>query len=67
HEYWVAAVKFSSDGHLIATATWHRKPVRIRDSQNGRVLVDVPIEVNSTVNQSLAWTSDSKQIFASSR
>ena len=64
HAYWVAAAQFSPDGSLIATATWHRDSVRIYTSQSGRLLVDLPIQVSSDVNQSLAWMSDSKQLFA---
>ena len=63
HHNWVSAVKFSPDGHLIATATFQRKSVRIYDSQDGRRLVDFSIEVPSFNRQSLAWVSDSKQLF----
>ena len=64
HEYTLAAVQFSPDGRLIVTATWERDSVRIYNSQNGRLLFDIPIRVNSAYNQSLAWASDSKRIFA---
>ena len=37
------------------------------DSQNGRLLVVFPVQVGSTSNQSLAWASDSKELFALSR
>ena len=60
HDFWVAAVKFSPDGRLIATATWSRDSVRVCGSQNGRVLVEFPIKVNSFMNQSLAWAGDNK-------
>ena len=59
----VAAVKFSPDGQFIATATWYRKSVRVYDSRDGRLLFDSQIEVGSFSNQSLAWVSDSKQLF----
>ncbi|KAF8555339.1 WD40 repeat-like protein [Imleria badia] len=59
----VVAVKFSPDGHLIATATWKRFSVQIYDSQTGHRLVDVPIHVSSQFNQSLAWARDGKQLF----
>ena len=65
HDYWVAAVKFSPDGQFIATATW--ESVRAYDSRDGHLLFDSPIEVGSPCNQSLAWVSDSKQLFALSR
>ena len=70
HDHWVVAVKFSPDGRLIATATWGRDAVRVydvdTDSQSGP-LVEFPVQVNSFLNQSLAWASDSKQLFALSR
>ena len=65
HRNWVIAIKFSPDGRLIATATLGRKSVRIYDSQDGRLIVDFPVGlVESFKNQSLAWVSDSKQLFA---
>ena len=66
HDFWVVAVKFSPDGSLIATATWARD-LRVYDSQNGGLLVKFPVKVYSAVNQSLAWASNSKQLFALSR
>ena len=66
HEFWVVAVKFSPDRRLFATATWANS-VRVYDSQNGHLLVDVPIQVNSTFNRSLAWAIDGKQLFTLSR
>ena len=67
HDYWVVAVKFSPDGHFIATGTWQRDSVRVYDSQNGRLLVAFPVKVHSAVNQSIAWANDSNQLFALSR
>ena len=64
HEDWVAAVKFSPNGQFIATATWHHESVRVYDSHDGRLLFDSPIVVGLPCNQSLAWVSDSKQLFA---
>ena len=66
HNAHVVAVKFSPNGRLIATATWNHD-VRVRDSQNGRLLVEFPIKVYSFLNQSLAWASDNKQLFVLSR
>ena len=60
----VLAVKFSPDGRLIATVAWD---VQVYDSQNGGLLVSFPVQVNSLLNQSLAWASGSKQLFALSR
>ena len=62
HGFRVMAAKFSPDGRLIATAT--EQSVRIYDSQNGSLLVEFPVNVYSWLNQSLAWASDSKQLFA---
>ena len=67
HDYDVAAVKFSPDGRFIATAMWERDSVRVYDSHDGRLLFDSSIRVGSARNQSLAWVSDSKQLFALSR
>ena len=61
HDWWVVAVKFSPNGRLIATAAWDN--VRVYDSQNGG-LVKFSIRVNTTLGKSLAWASDSKQLFA---
>ena len=66
HDEWVRAVKFSPNGRLIATATWEHD-VRVYDSQNGGLLREFPVGVYSPWNQSLAWASDSKQLFALSR
>ena len=60
----LAAVKFSPNGCLIATAT---NTVRVYDGRDGTCLSDVPVDVYSGLNQSLAWASDSKQLFALSR
>ena len=64
HESWVVAAKFSPDGCLLATATWKRDSIRIYNSHDNCVPVDVSIQVNSIRNNSLAWTSDGKQLFA---
>ncbi|KAI9571086.1 WD40-repeat-containing domain protein [Boletus coccyginus] len=64
HDNSVVATKFSPDGHLFATATFIHNSVRIYDSRNGSLLVEVPVKVGSQLNQSLAWASDSKQLFA---
>ena len=59
----VVVAKFSPDGRLIATATCFGS-VRVHDSQNGRLLVDVPIRVTDSLNQSLVWVSNGKNLFA---
>ena len=66
HNASVTTAKFSPDGRLIAVATW-RGSVLVYDSQNGHLLVDVPIRVADTFNQSLLWASNSKNLFACSR
>ena len=71
----VVAAKFSPDGRLIATAgtfpysssssSLSLTGTRVYDSQNGHLLVKFPVQVES--KSSLAWTSDSKQLFALSQ
>jgi len=63
HEHWVAAIKFSPDGRLIATATQSHS-VQVYDSDKGSPLVGFPVTVNATINESLAWASDSNRLFA---
>ena len=60
----LAAIKFSPDGRLFAAATWVHDYVRIYDFQDRPPLVTFPIDVSSHNNQSLAWASNSKQLFA---
>ena len=62
HSYKIVAAKFSPDGRLVATAT-RQNSLRVYDSQNGS-LVTFPVQVNSALNHSLAWASNSKQLFA---
>ena len=64
HDYVLAAVKFSQNGDLIATATWWKESIRVYDSWEGHLLVDVPIRVNSYGNQSLAWLPNSTLLLA---
>ena len=64
HNNGVVVAKFSPDGCLIATATYFTDSVRVYDSQNGSLVVEFPVKVYSAGNQSLAWASDSKQLFA---
>jgi len=63
HKHWVVAAKFSPDGHLIATVALIGS-IQVYDSQSGNLLIEFPVKVYSTFNQSLAWASDSKQLFA---
>ena len=64
HDHYVVTVKFSPNKQFIATATYNRESVWVYDSRDGRLLFDSPIKVSSPSNQSLAWVSDSKQLFA---
>lgn len=69
HDFGVAVVKFSPDGCFFATViTWGRR-CRIYDSQDGRLLVDVPARVarEDLSVRSIAWAKDSKQLFVLSR
>ena len=62
YDHQVAAVKFSPNGRFIATAT--RSSISIYDSQSGNLVVNVLIEVLLSPNHSLAWSSNSKHLFA---
>ena len=64
HNDSVFAVKFSPDGHFIATAT--ETMFRIYDSRDGNLVITVQItdRITYSFNNSLAWSSNSKQVFA---
>ena len=69
HDDNVAAVKFSPDGHLLATATswWPEPCIRIYDSRRNvnHLLADFRVPVIEENNHGfLAWSSDSRQLFA---
>lgn len=67
HKLGVYAVKYSPNGYFIATATWSHymtSTVRVYDSQRGFRSFKVSIEVSYSLNQSLAWSSDNKGLFA---
>jgi len=63
HDYALAVVKYSHDGRLLATATCERRSIRIYDSQDGHLFVDIPVEVD-VVDRSLAWSDNNKYLFA---
>ncbi|KAF8548011.1 WD40 repeat-like protein [Imleria badia] len=65
HDYGLAAVKYSPDGRLLATATLAcgRHSVRIYNSQDTRLLIYIPIKVDGT-DQSLAWSNDGNHLYA---
>ena len=58
HEHWVLAAKYSPQGDRIATATY-KGSVRVWDSNDGRLLVDIPL-VNATpyCNKGLLWSNN---------
>ena len=53
HKQSVIAAKFSLDGNQIATATHYS--VRVWDSKDGHLLVDIPVMVTSSYNNGLRW------------
>ena len=61
HNSEVVAAKLAPDGHLIATTTW-RSSVWVYDSQSGDLLVDIPVKVADSFNQSLVWVGNSKNL-----
>jgi len=56
HEDYVLAAKYSPEGDRIATAT--RKSVRVYDVADGRLLVDVSVNVAPWYNTGLLWFND---------
>ena len=56
HEGWVIAAKYSAQGNRIATAT--HGSVRVWDSNNGRLLVDIPVKVTPQRNKGLLWSNN---------
>ena len=55
HKRPVIAAKFSPQGDRIATAT--RDSVRVWDSNDGRLLVDIPVKVTPLFNTGLLWSN----------
>ena len=56
HADLVRAAKYSPQGDRIATATRHS--VRVWDSNDGRLLVDIPVAVTPWYNTGLLWFND---------
>ena len=54
HKRGLIAAKFSSDSARIATAT-SEGSVRVWDSSNGQLLIDIPVTVTSWYNNGLLW------------
>ena len=57
HDYYVITTKYAPRGDRIATATW-TGPVRIWDSNNGHLLVDIEVTVTPWFNTGLLWSND---------
>ena len=72
HEGWVVAVRFSPNGDRIATATADEsdenseRSIRIYDSENGQVLLDIPFTFNKSISSWLSWSADGHQLCAAS-
>lgn len=65
HEDWVHTAKYSPQGDRIATAT--RDNVRVYDSNNGRLLVDIKVDEISVYNAGLLWSNDQLFIVSDSK
>ena len=57
HKQGLIAAKFSSNSRQIATATY-KGSVQVWDSNNGQLLVDIPVTVTSSYNNGLLWFND---------
>ena len=67
HDFYVTAVRFSPNGERIATASSGR-PIRVFDSRNGDELTTIEtVTPSAWPNTLLAWSHDSRQIFAASK
>jgi len=64
HDGRLAAVRHSPNGDFIATATCSHESVRVYKSLDGSLIADFQVRVGSYLNQSLAWSLDSKQLYA---
>ena len=65
HNNWVAGIKFSPNGEHIASM---EKSIRVFDSHTGDELMSITTTAPSQlINTPLAWSNDSRQIFAASK
>ena len=58
HQNYVIAAKYSPRGDRIATATYNDGPVRVWDSNDGRLLIDIDVKVTPLLNTGLLWCND---------
>ena len=61
----VIAAKYSPQGHRIATATF--ESVRVWDSNDGRLLVQIKIEVTPLFNTGLLWSNNDLFVISDSK
>ena len=57
HDRGVIAAKYSPQGDRIATATYNGS-VRVWDSSDGRLLMDIPVKVTPECNTGLLWSNN---------
>ena len=57
HDRGVIAAKYSPQGDRIATATYNGS-VRVWDSNDGRLLMDIPVKVTPECNTGLLWSNN---------
>lgn len=63
----LVALKFSTNGSRVAISPYAQSSVRIHDTQDGSLLVDLPVRLSSGGNEPtipFAWSSDDHQLFA---
>jgi WD40 repeat protein len=65
HGDWVRAAKYSPQGDRIATAT--ENSVRVWDSNNGHLLVEIEVTVTPWYNTGLLWFNDNLFVISESK
>lgn len=63
----LVTLKFSTSGSRVAISPYAHDSVGIRDSQSGRLLVNIPVRLSSSGNEptvTVAWSGDDQQLFA---
>ena len=56
YKHSLLAAKYSPNGDRIATAT--QSSVRVYDSNNGHLLIDIPVQVTTRYNTGLLWSNN---------